>query len=65
MLAALTAVAAIACVDPPERTEPPSKEDLAAIVEQGQDLAGYAAAWHASGALQKMRPKSCRRPPSE
>ncbi len=52
MLATLTALALL-LADPPERKEPPSKEELAAITERGRNLAGYdAAAWHASDAVQ-------------
>lgn len=58
MLAALTVLAAVAFADPPERQEPPSPQELAAIAERGRDLAGYdAAAWHAGDALQELRPK--------
>jgi hypothetical protein len=53
MLATVTALALLALADPPERKEPPTKEELAAITERGRDLAGYdVAAWHASDALQ-------------
>jgi hypothetical protein len=53
MLATVTALVVLALADPPERKEPPTKEELAAIAERGRALAGYdAAAWHASDALQ-------------
>ncbi len=53
MLATLAALVLLAFDDPPQRKEPPTKEELAAITERGRDLAGYdAAAWHASDALQ-------------
>jgi hypothetical protein len=61
MLATVIALALIAFADPPERKEPPTKEELAAITERGRNLAGYdAAAWHASDALQAkgIRPGS-------
>jgi len=58
MLAASIAFAFIVLADPPERKEPPSVQELAAITERGRDLAGYdAAAWHASDAFQKEEPK--------
>jgi hypothetical protein len=58
MLATLTAFAVISLVDPPQGTQPPSKEELAAITERGRDLAGYdVAAWHASDAVQARQPK--------
>jgi hypothetical protein len=48
----------VALADPPERKEPPSKVELAAITERGRNLAGYdAAAWHASDAIQAKNPK--------
>ena len=48
----------ITLFDPPERKEPPTKEELAAITDRGRDLAGYdAAAWHASDAVQAKQPK--------
>jgi hypothetical protein len=44
--------------DPPDRKEPPSKEELAAITQRGRDLAGYDdAAWHASDAIQAKNPR--------
>ena len=53
MLATVTALALFALADPPDRKEPPTKEELAAIAERGRNLAGYdAAAWHASDAVQ-------------
>ena len=58
MLATLTALTVITLFDPPERKEPPTKEELAAITDRGRDLAGYdAAAWHASDAVQAKQPK--------
>jgi hypothetical protein len=55
MLATVTAVALFALADPPQRKEPPTKEELAAITERGRNLAGYdAAAWHASDAIQAI-----------
>jgi hypothetical protein len=58
MLATVAVLALIAFVDPPERKEPPTKEELAAITERGRSLAAYdAAAWHASDALQVKPPK--------
>ena len=58
MLATVTVLALLALADPPERKEPPSKQELAAITERGRDLAGYdAAAWHASDAVQAKQPK--------
>jgi hypothetical protein len=61
MLATLTALTVLALADPPQRKEPPTKEELAAITERGRNLAGYdAAAWHASDALQakELKPGS-------
>jgi hypothetical protein len=53
MLATVTALALVAFGDPPDRKQPPTKEELAAITERGRDLAGYdSAAWHASDAVQ-------------
>ena len=58
MLATVTALALLALADPPDRKEPPTKEELAAITERGRNLAGYdAAAWHASDAVQAKDPK--------
>jgi hypothetical protein len=58
MLATVTALAVLAVFDQPERKEPPTKQELAAITERGRNLAGYdAAAWHASDALQAKDPK--------
>jgi hypothetical protein len=53
MLATVTTLALVALTDPPDRKEPPSKGELAAITERGRNLAGYdSAARHASDALQ-------------
>ncbi len=58
MLATVTALALLALADPPERREPPSKEQLAAVTERGRNLAGYdAAAWHASDAVMVKEPR--------
>jgi hypothetical protein len=59
MLAILTAFIVITLFDPPDRQEPPTTEELAAITERGRDLAGYdAAAWHASDSVQAKEPKA-------
>jgi hypothetical protein len=58
MLAILTAFTVLTLIDPPERKEPPTKDELAAITDRGRDLAGYdAAAWHASDAVQAKQPR--------
>ncbi|WP_165225557.1 hypothetical protein [Aquisphaera insulae] len=60
MIANMVFAASVASLSlgPPDRREPPSKEDLAAITARGRDLAGYdAAAWHASDALEKAHPR--------
>ncbi len=58
MLATFAALALLALADPPERKEPPAKEELAAISERGRNLAAYdSAAWHASDALQSKNVK--------
>ena len=56
MLATVTALALLALADPPDRKEPPTKDELAAITERGRNLAGYdAAAWHASETFCRRR----------
>jgi len=58
MQAALIAFVFASFATPPERKEPPSKEEMAAIARRGKDLAEYdAAAWHASDALQMTKPR--------
>jgi hypothetical protein len=58
MQVTMTVLALVVLVDPPDRKEPPTQKDLAAITERGRDLAGYdAAAWHASDAVQAKQPK--------
>ena len=60
MLAITTAFAItlMTLADPPERKEPPTRDELARITERGRLLAGYdTAAWHASDAVQAKHPK--------
>jgi hypothetical protein len=58
MLTAVTVLAMLTLFDPPERKEPPTKEELAAITERGRDLAGYdAAAWRGSDTVHAKQPK--------
>lgn len=57
MISFAVALALAACTTPDE-SQPPSKDELAAITRRGQDLAGYdAAAWHASDAVMARKPK--------
>jgi hypothetical protein len=58
MLATVTALTIFAFADPPDRKDPPTKDELASITERGRNLAAYdAAAWRASDALQEKVPK--------
>ncbi len=58
MLITVTVLALLVGADQPERKEPPTKEELAAITQRGRDLAGYdAAAWHSSDAVQAKQPQ--------
>jgi hypothetical protein len=58
MVINLATLAVVILLDYPQRSQPPSKEELAAISERGRDLAGYdAAAWHASDAVEAKEPK--------
>jgi hypothetical protein len=55
---AVLLVSSLTLDDPPRTKQPPTKEQLAAITNRGRLLAEYdRAAWHASDAIQQLKPK--------